>query len=93
MATKKNTHFKLKNQIGPFIVKNRQAEKEISRILSEYHFQESFKWNYDPQGLLSAIRVKCKLQPFIHDPKPGIKKFANQIEWVENILVDPTADT
>ena len=50
--------------------------------------EESFPWNYDPQGILSKLRVKCKLTPFIHESKPEIEKFANQIEWVENTLTE-----
>ena len=67
---------------------NREADKEIDKIFLELKFQKFFPWNYDPQGLLSSIRVKCKLPPFIHEPKPDIEKFANQIEWVENTLID-----
>ena len=42
MAAKKKTQFKLKNQIGPFIVNNRDALKEIVMKLSELKFQKSF---------------------------------------------------
>lgn len=48
MASKKKTQFKLKNQIGPFIVNNRDVDKEIEKRLSELKFQVSFLWNYDP---------------------------------------------
>ena len=58
MASKKKTQFKLKNQIGPFIVNNRDALKEIAKKLSDYKFQEIFYWNYDPQGIISNIRIK-----------------------------------
>ena len=88
MAAKKNTQFKLKNQIGPFICNHRDAEKEVESQLLEYKLEESFPWNYDPQGILSKLRVKCKLTPFIHESKPEIEKFANQIEWVENTLTE-----
>ena len=48
MASRKKTQFKLKNQIGPFIVNNREAVNEINIKLKEYKFQYSFMWNYDP---------------------------------------------
>ena len=57
MAARKNTQFKLKNQVGPFIINNRDAEKEITKRLAEFKFQESFPWKYDPQGILSILRV------------------------------------
>ena len=69
---------------------NRYVDKEIEKILSELKFQVSFLWNYDPQGLLSSIRVKCKLPPFIHESKPDVEKYANQREWKENTLIDTT---
>ena len=93
MAAKRKTQFKLKNQVGPFIINNKDAENEITKKLSEYSFEESFSWNYDPQGILSKLRVKCKLTPFIHEAKPDIEKFANQIEWLENTLTDTTNKT
>ena len=34
------------------------------------------------------MRVKCKLKPYIHEIEPEIEKYANQIEWTENTLVD-----
>ena len=92
MASRKNTQFKLKNKIGPFIVNNRDAEKEIEKILSELKFQVIFPCNYDPQGILNSIRVKNKLPPFIHEPKPDIENFSNQTKWEENTLVDLTAN-
>ena len=92
MAARKKTQFKLKNQVGPFIINHKEAEKEIIKRLAEFKFQESFPWNYDPQGILSSLRVKFKLTSFIHELKPEIKKFSNQAEWVENTLTD-TANT
>ena len=88
IAFKKKTQFKLKNQIGPFIVNNREAANEINVKLKEYKFPCSFTWKYDPQGILSAIRVKCKLPVYLHDPKPHIERYVNKIEWEPNTLSD-----
>ena len=88
MSAKKKNQFKLKNQIGPFICNHRDAKKESAKQLLEFRFEESFPWNYDPQGILSKLRVKCKLTPFIHEVKPEIEKFSNRIEWTENTLTD-----
>ena len=88
IASKKKTQFKLKNQIGPFIVNTREAANEINVKLKEYKFPCSFTWKYDPQGILSAIRVKCKLHVYLHDPKPHIERYANKNEWEPNTLFD-----
>ena len=45
-------------------------------------------WNYDPQGILSTMRVKCKFPVFLHDSKPHIEKYANKLEWEPNTLFD-----
>ena len=88
IASRKRTQFKLKNQIGPFIVNNRKSANEINVKLKEYKFPYSFMWNYDPQGILSTMRVKCKFPVFLHDSKPHIEKYANKIEWELNTLFD-----
>ena len=75
------------------IVNNRDALKEIVRKFSEFKFQERFYWNYDPQGILSNIRVKCKLTPFFHVSRLEIEKYANQMEWIETTLIDPSTNT
>ena len=87
MATKNKTQFKLKIQVGPFICNNREAGTETTKQLLEYKFDEIFLWNYDPYGIISKMRVKCKLTLYIHDKKPEIEKFANQTEWLENTLM------
>ena len=88
MVAKKKTQFKLKNQICSFICNHKDVEKEVTKKLSEFIFEESFPWNYDPQGILRKLRVICKLTPFIHESKPEIEKFSNQIEWIENTLAE-----
>ena len=82
LAAKKKTQFKLKYQVGPFICNHRDAGIEVAKQLLEYRFEESFSWNYDPQEILSKIRVKCKLTPYIHEKKPEIKQYVNQTKWI-----------
>ena len=77
LAAKKKTKFKLKNQVGPFICNHRDAEIGAAKQLLEFRFEEIFSWNYDPQGILSKMRVKCKLTPYIHEKKPEIEKYVN----------------
>ena len=92
IASKKKTQFKLKIQIGPFIVNNKKAANEIKVKLKEYNFPCSFTWKYDPQGILSAARVKCKLPVSLHDPKPHIERYVNKIEWEPNTLSDDDSE-
>ena len=75
LAAKKKTQFKLKNQVGLFIYNHGDAEQEATKRLLEYRFEESISWNYDPQGILTKMRVKCKLTPYIHEKKPEIEQY------------------
>jgi len=95
LSTKKKTQFNIKNQIGPFICNTRNAGKEVDRCLQEFKFGNSFKWNFGPLGVISKLRVKFKLTPFIDESKPEIEKYSNQLEWLENTLqeVDKQVDT
>ena len=67
---------------------NREEANEINVKLKEYKFPYIFMWNYDPQGILSTMRVKCKLPALLHDSKPHIEKYANKLEWEPNTLFD-----
>ena len=51
-------------------------------------FLMSFPWHYDPCGIISEMRVKNKKIPYVHKPRPKVEKFANQIVWEPNTLVE-----
>lgn len=88
LFSRKKTQFKVKNQLGPFICKNREARPEAVRLLQQMKFKNSFIWKYDLHGVISKLRLKVKLGPYIHHPRPDIEQFSNQIEWVEIMLID-----
>ena len=88
LAAKKKTWFKIKNQVGPFICNNRDAGPEAEKYLQEFKFSKSFLWYYDPLGVISRLRVKCKLTPYVDEKKPDIEKYSNQSEWLENTLIE-----
>ena len=69
LASKNKTQFKLKNQVGPFICSDREAGIEAENEFSEYKFNKIFLWHYDLYGIISKMRVKCKLTPYIHEKK------------------------
>ena len=75
LAAKRKTQFKLKNQVGPFICDSREVGAEAAKQLLEYKFSEIFLWYYDPYGIISEMRVKCKLTAYVHDKKPDIESF------------------
>jgi len=51
--------------------------------------KRSFWWvPYDPDGFISAKRVKYRLTAYEHCKIPPIEQFANQYEWVQGTLVE-----
>ena len=78
----------MKNQLGPFICNTKEARPEADKILQQMKFKNSFMWQYDPHGVINKLRIKVKLRPFIHHPRPAIKMFSNQSEWLGNTLID-----
>lgn len=88
LSSKKKIKFKMKNQLGPFICNNREARPEADSLLQHMKFRNSFIWNYEPHGVINKLRLKVKLGPYIHHPRPHIEQYANQFKWVENTLVN-----
>ena len=88
LVAKKKTQFKIKNQVGPFICTNREAGLEAEKYLQEFKFIEIFLWYYDPLGVISKLRVKCKITPYVHEKKPDIDKYSNRYEWLEKTLIE-----
>ena len=86
VSLKKKQQLRIKGQIGSFICNNRGVGEEVDRFLKEMKFDIIFLWQYDPCGIISEMRVKNKNIPYVHSPKPEIKKFTNKTEWEENTL-------
>jgi hypothetical protein len=88
VSLKKKQQLRIKGKIGSFICNSRGAGEEADRLLKEMKFHISFLWHYDPCRIIYEMRVKNKNIPYVHTPKPEIEKFANQIEWELNTLVE-----
>jgi hypothetical protein len=73
VAFKKKQQLRIKGQIGSFICNNRATREEENKMLQEMKFKKSFPWNYDPCGIIAETRLKNKIPPYAHVPKPEIK--------------------
>jgi hypothetical protein len=80
VSLKKKQQLRLKGQIGSFICNNRGPGDEADRLLREMKFTTIFPWHYDPHDIISKMRVKNKNTPYVHEPRPEIEKYANQVE-------------
>jgi hypothetical protein len=85
---KKKQQLRIKGQIGPFICNNRAAGAMVDKILKEMKFSTSFPWHYDPCGIIEETRLRNKISPYAHVPKPEIEKFMNKTEWEVKTLED-----
>jgi hypothetical protein len=88
VAFKKKQQLRIKGQIGSFICNSRATGEEANKLLLEMKFKQSFPWHYDPCGVIAETRLRNKISPYAHVPKPEIEKFMNQTEWEENTLID-----
>jgi hypothetical protein len=88
VSLKKKQQLRIKGQIGYFICNSRGVGEEADRMLKEMKLFTSFTWHYDPCEIISEMRVKNKNIPYVHESKPEIEKFANQIVWVPDTLFE-----
>ena len=63
LLAKNKTRFKIKNQLGPFICNNRNVGQQEDKCLQDFKFSNSFKWQYDPLGVIDKLRV-IQIDPF-----------------------------
>ena len=72
VSWKQKFKLKFKENIGPFVVNTRVAEKEVDNLLKQIKFRLSFSWPYEPLGIMSKIIYKKKLTPYVHIEKKEI---------------------
>jgi hypothetical protein len=72
VSLKKKQQLRIKGKIGSFIRNSRGTGEEEDIFLKEMKFQVSFIWNYDPCEIIYEMRVKHKIVPYVHTPKPEI---------------------
>lgn len=93
LSRKQKSQFKLKAQIGPFVVNTRVTKKELQILLKEIKFKSSFSWPYDPLRVISKIRSEQNSTPYVHITKPEIEQFVNREEWEENTVQETEENT
>lgn len=66
----------------------KEGGQDANQILGEkLKLKRSFWWvPYDPDGFISARKVKYRLTSYEHCKIPQIEQFANQDEWMQGTL-------
>jgi len=86
VSNKKKPHFKLKAQVGPYIMNTIAAAKEVETLLKQTKFRLSFTLSYDPLRVISKPRLEQNSTAYPHTPRLDIEQYANQEEWVKSTL-------
>ena len=90
---KKKAQLTMKDHLGPFVCKNREARKKAEEIIeTTMKLKKSFGLDYDPHSFVCDRRIKHTLSPYIHHRIPEIELYANLNEWREGTLIDQDSD-
>jgi hypothetical protein len=73
--------FKLKKEVGPFIVNTRSTLQVTTKILSALGLQQGEPWNYDPHGIISSKIISHGKSPYQHQQKEQLELLENQDSW------------
>lgn len=66
VLAQKGYTFKLEQIMGPYIVNNRQALKQVEEMMKELGLNKGERWQYDPHHIISDKRMKIIFAPFTH---------------------------
>jgi hypothetical protein len=77
VSRKYKANFKLKKEVGPFIVNTRSTLQVTTKILSVMGFQQGEVWMYDPHSVISSKIISHGQAPYQHQHKA-------QVELLEN---------
>jgi hypothetical protein len=88
VSRKYKASFKLKKEVGPFIVNTRSTLQVAEKLLQDMGFQQGEIWMYDPHAIISSKRIENGLVPYQHQQKAQLELLANQDSWedVQRIL-------
>jgi hypothetical protein len=81
VSKKRKATFKLKKEVGPFVVNNRAALQVVEILLQEMNFQQGEIWHYDPYSIISTKRIEVDLSPYEHHSQPQLEQLMNQYSW------------
>ena len=79
--------FRIPTELGPFIVKSRQAYNIVEERLNKMKFPTVGAWTYDPKGIILRLKdptgkMKVAENPY-HEPQPLIEKLANNMTFLQ----------
>ena len=79
--------FRIPTELGPFIVRNREAYNIIENMLSKMKFPSVGPWTYDPKGIILHLKdpagtISTAENPY-HESQPVIEKLANKITFLQ----------
>ena len=78
-------------EVGPYIVRNKDAFPLVTNLLRGMEFSLGQAINYDPHQVISKRRKAHKCRPFEHTEVLGIREVANWVDFPNPALMDTNA--
>jgi len=67
----------LSKEVAPFIAKSRNAGEVTERMMAEMGFSKALGRIYDPNGIMSKLRVENNAGAYEHEPEVMMDKITN----------------
>jgi hypothetical protein len=77
VSRKYRASFKLKKEVGTFVVNSRSTLQVATKVLLDMGFQQGETWIYDPHALISSKMISYGQSPYHHEKKFKLELLAN----------------
>ena len=88
--------FRIATELGPFIVRSRQASKIVEKRLNKMKFPTVGAWTYDPKGIILRLKdpvgKRSAAENPYHEPQPLIERLANKVSFLQTKVSLATAE-
>ena len=88
LNAKKGSNISFSWEVGPYIVKSRNAMPLIGKLLKGMRFSLEQAINYDPHQVISKRIKTHKSNPFEHTEINGLREVTNWDDFPNSITMD-----
>ena len=83
VAKKLTQMFKVPQEVGPFLVKQRTVLKVVESLLRRMGFEQASACNYDPHGIIYSKIIGKDKDKYRHQPSAFLQGIANKESYEE----------
>ena len=88
LSYKKSSNLVFPWEVGPYIVRSRDALPLVTNLLRGMGFYLEQAANYDPYEIISKRRKAHKCKPFEHTEIPRLREVANWDDFPNSTMMD-----